>query len=371
MFFLFLFFTLFTLVTPQNTCSINALNPATSCVYCALADTVTIGANTTTSSPTQILNVGLYSATHNYGKQTPTPTPQTINAWTQSNFIKVGSQAPSTAPLQTVDIAQTSRIATLGYGSPTYKAEYVDVGQQVPSPAPSPTVYYQYCRLCTYSDEARVGYNSPLITIGAEQSSSQSMTLGKTFPSGAPTLTTSSAINLRGRYHYVYSSNCRPNSGPDWTKLVCLTGTSGAYFPGYVTNAALSGSVTPSLPPSSTASPTATLSPTVSRTVTSGYDVVFNEWHPPEPGYYLITFSAYFNAGGRGEIKIVINNVLKEGAIAWGPLTTGGTGSTSVIAQFDATGTGYYIYVNGHTMYSDSNADWSAYQARLNIVRVA
>lgn len=171
--FLLLLLLFITPVYPQNTCSINALSPATTCVYCALAGSVTIGANTTTSSPTQVLNVGLYSATHNYGKQVATPTAQTINAWTQSNTVNIvtgntptvyiGTNSPVTpAPSQAQEVYlfQYSRNVRLGENSvgsvlvgtnagvtsistgPT--AGPVSIGKTTPTPTPQSVTIAQY-----------------------------------------------------------------------------------------------------------------------------------------------------------------------------------------------------------------------------------
>lgn len=432
MFFLFLFFTLFTLVTPQNTCSINALSPATTCVYCATAGSVTIGANTTTSSPTQVFNVGLYSATLNAGHPTPLPTTQTINYFNGSDIINIGSVGAGSIQTQTVEIGTTASDArfcnprigsgqahTCIIGATTINSAQeftlasrannvyiasnlgtalwigdgttpnINIGKTTPTPSP------QGLSLGIWSTAVAIATNTPSITIGSptaapgqtitigqasnsiqigtSQAPTSSITIGNTSPAGAPTLSTSSTISLKGRYHSVYSSNCRPNPSSSYAVLNCFTGTNGFYYNGYVTNAAITGTMAPTPAAPATSSPTATASPTsLPRSVSSGYDTVYNEWHPTEPGYYLITFSTRFIAAGRAEVKIVINGSLREGCIAWGPVSSEGGGSCSVIGQFDATGVAYYIYVVGLNMWIDNaNPTDSAYQSRVNIVRVA
>lgn len=212
-------------VYPQNTCSINALSPATTCVYCALAGSVTIGANTTTSSPTQVLNVGLYSATHNYGKQVPTPTPQTINAWTQSNTVNVGvvsgsvttqslifgtysseirignpTDGPATtqaitigasgtaAPGQTINLGPRSNLINIGGNA----AAGVNIATSLagtsafgryPSPTPYPTTQDIY--LGDASNNVYLG-DRAVSTIGIGTLGAPTINMGKTTPSPTP-----------------------------------------------------------------------------------------------------------------------------------------------------------------------------------------
>lgn len=250
-----------------------------------------------------------------------------------STTVEVGANTPTASPTQTCNICLYS--AAVNVGSP--------------AAAPAQTV--------------SVGLGAASINIGTAQTVGPTsptagvVTLGRTFPSAAPALATSSKINMKGLYHYFYSGECVGNSGAS-AVIDCEQGSTK-----YETNAGIF-----------TTAPT----PTPTPAPFSGYDSFTNRWYPPEIGYYLVlaTAQAVTSNGSPGELAI--QKVISGGAaevvnavyIDFG--TLGGTlysqMSVNGIVKFDQVGSGNYLYITAMRTFVGANN--GRYQ-RLTVSRIA
>ena len=328
---------------------------------------ILIGWQGPTTQPTQQIFFGTATGQINIGSPVAY-SGQAISMGLGSGTVTIGSSGPTANPAQTINVGNFAGVLNLGNSALSIQmgvtnANAVVIGINTGATSGQPV------SVGTRAFSLEFGTLAGTINIGVQQSSLQVTNIGFT-PSPSPTPTaptlapssTSSPINLNGRYHGFYSAGCKTQAGGDANpysgSMLCIYDIQGNV------------PATPTPTPGSTTFGY-TYSPSTSPTPLSQ-----NRFYPTQVGHWMfhvtamISGAASGSAGSQGFIRLYYGN---PGTIVATALKDSNAGLNTYITQslsigltFNSIGTDQYVYIeceDCEMLYTPRYSKFIAYRA--------